>query len=134
MRTTFAAATFFTVVAMGGGASAAGCDRICITARNLGVCIATGATGATTEITGGLAKPTAFMVRPVESGVSNGGADRLVVSERADTADKPAAGMPVFTRNCEKYPLPERICFAAESVAVVESCDARLANESALVP
>jgi hypothetical protein len=94
----------------------------------------TGATSGTGAITGGLGKPTGFIVRPVESAVSTGGAERLLDNARTATGCKPAAGNPEEARICEKNPPPESICLAAESVRPDESCEASVANASALAP
>src|SRR5262249_24108935 len=60
------------------------------------------------------ASPTFFMVRPVDNGVRSGGAERSLLSARAEIGDMPLAGKPTAERACAKNPPPVRTVFAAE--------------------
>ena len=63
---------------------------------------------------GGRAKCTGFIESPVDSGVSNGGAERPVRSARTANGVNPATGIPVAVRAAEKYEsLPESTVVAA---------------------
>src|SRR5260370_7626723 len=82
MRTALGMETFTAVVRVAGGASVVGKGRPCKVARKRGRSSATGGVSGLRKMAGGGARPTGFMVSPVDRGAITPAPHRLLTTNR----------------------------------------------------
>ena len=116
------------------GASPTGCGCARSTARKRGDSSVTIPETVTDGIVGGSGSRGGFMVSPVVTGVSNGGADRNCVRARKENGDRPCDETPIaFLPSANTFPVAS-MSVAALIVVRVETSIAYWDKESAESP
>src|SRR5260370_16234158 len=116
MRTALGMETFTAVVRVAGGASVVGKGRPCKVARKRGRSSATGGVSGLRKMAGGCARPTGFMVNPVDRGAINGGAGRILNSERCAMEERPAERRPDCLRKSANWFVAAKTCAPPASI------------------
>ena len=115
------AVTRRTEVCSAGGVSAAACAVRCSTARNRGCSSTTEAGGTIFSATVGAPRPTGFIVSPVVSGITSGGAERALRSDATPSGAIPSGGRLNAARFWLKAFCPARTAALAVSILSEEA-------------
>jgi hypothetical protein len=107
---------------------------LCRTALSRGRVSSTEVTGVSTVTRIGSGRPTGFIVRPVVSGVSKGGAERFVSSACVASGGRPGARNPSAARFAENALVPLKIAAPAVTISSDDAAATAAARLSASPP